>query len=518
MKLRMNIFRLLFIALFIIASLSTSCSNLFGPSITGLTTSTGLNADLKPQEASAVFYIDSPQVCCSASLVRAHKNTAVTAKWIFVNGDMAREDKPLIYENTAYRDTDGNVGFTLLPSSSGFIRGDYRVDILVDGVVKASSTFYIQKDLSGALPQIRTFTLSSTAITSGQPASLRWQVSGASRINIEPAIGKVDSDGTVDITPAADTTYTLYAINRSGASSSTVSIKVMPVITGRADLEIIEFWNTGNVLFYRIRNNGNLASCPCFSALFKNNLQESRDYVAPLAPGEERVESFASYHFSPRFGSMGGSVLEEGISDAVNIRICLNQPPACDELSVENNCFEHNFGPLLTINLLKYANSANWENSKGPVTWPMGRDTSNGWAIMGIAHTQSGSFPGALLISSGTDSTGWMQATMGIPHGSPAILQPFTIPFKSKLTGKIGITNDAPEAARVKFMIGIKQGGTVNFFDPVIVNSKSKLENYEVDLSKLAGKQVELVVRVESGGTLQQGSAAWIDPVLTQVN
>ena len=67
-------------------------------------------------------------------------------------------------------------------------------------------------------------------------------------------------------------------------------------------------------------------------------------------------------------------------------------------------------------------------------------------------------------------------------------------------------------------MIGVKQGNTIDFFAPVTVNSKSKLEHYEVDLSKLAGKQVEFVVRVESGGTLQQGSAAWIDPVLIQVN
>jgi hypothetical protein len=516
MKLRMNIFRLLFVAVLLTASLSISCSDLFKPTVTGLTTATGLNAALQPEVAASSFFIDSPQICCSASLARAHKNTAVTVKWIFVNGGMASQDKALIYEETTNRDADGNLGFTLKPPVLGFTRGQYRVDILIDGVVKASSTFYIEKDQSGPLPQIKTFTLSSAAITNGQAASLRWQVTGASRVSIEPSLGKQDADGSVNITPSADTSYTLYAINRSGTSSSTVSIKVMPVITARADLEVTELWNTGNVLFYRLKNNGDLASCPTFSALYKNNIQESRDYVAPLAPGAERVESFAGYHFSPRFASMGGSILEEGTSDAVNMRVCLNQPSSCEEVTLDNNCFERNFGPLLTINLLKYASSAYWENSKGQLKWPLGRDNSIGWAAPGTAHTQIGSFSNALLLYPGTDSGNWIQASMGIPGGMPVTLQPFTIPSKSKLTGKIAITSDAPEAASVKFMIGVKQGAAVEFFAPVTV-TKSKLENYEVDLSKLAGKQVELVVRVETGGTLQQGSAAWIDPVLIQV-
>jgi hypothetical protein len=90
------------------------------------------------------------------------------------------------------------------------------------------------------------------------------------------------------------------------------------------------------------------------------------------------------------------------------------------------------------------------------------------------------------------------------------------IPNKSKITCKIGITNDAPEAASVKFMLGVKQGGKVDFFNTVTINSKAKLVNYEVDLSKLAGKEVEFVVRVESGSMLKQGSAACIDPVLSQ--
>lgn len=516
MKLRINIYRLLFAVISMLFPFLSSCTDWFAASISDLTVTTGLGADFQPRDKSNSFYIDSTQICCSARLIRAHRNTPVTVHWIITDGNLISGENPTIHEDTVYSNVDCYVGFTLTPSTSGFISGTYRVEMLVDGVIKASEVFYIHKEQSGALPQISNFSLTSQVITAGQSTSLNWQVTGATRIIIEPAPGKVEAKGSINITPVADTSYTLVAVNRSGVSSSKISIKVMPVITARSDLEIIDFWNTGNIIFYRILNKGNLISCPCFSAMYKNNIQEAKDYVYPLLPGEERVESFASYHFSPRFGSITGSLLEEGASDAVNIRICLNQPVSCEEATVENNCLDHNFGPLLAVNLLRYVSFADWENSEGTVKWPMGKDDKRGWATIGTAHISSGSFSNALLIAPGINDGSWIQATIGIPHGTPATLKAWEIPFKGKLGCKIGITNDAPEDASVKFMLGVKQGDKIDFFNPVTINVKDKLENYEVDLSKFAGKEVEFVLRVESGGTLQQGSAAWIDPVLSQ--
>jgi hypothetical protein len=65
-------------------------------------------------------------------------------------------------------------------------------------------------------------------------------------------------------------------------------------------------------------------------------------------------------------------------------------------------------------------------------------------------------------------------------------------------------------------MVGTMQGGEITYFTPVTIDSVNKIEAYEVDLGKLAGKKVNFVFRVESGGAWQQGSAAWIEPVLTQ--
>jgi hypothetical protein len=80
----------------------------------------------------------------------------------------------------------------------------------------------------------------------------------------------------------------------------------------------------------------------------------------------------------------------------------------------------------------------------------------------------------------------------------------------------VGLTRDAPASGTVKFIIGTAQGSDITYYPPVIINTRGKPETYEVDLSKLAGKQIQFIFRVESSEPLQQGSAVWIDPTLTQ--
>lgn len=516
MKARVNILLLFSFILVAVAPFSLSCSDLFGPSVANLAVTSGLDSISRPQDNCNSFYIDSPQICCSIKLERAHKNTAVTSKWVLMGTELANGDNHLIYEDTAYLDVDGYVGFTFWPSPGGFAVGNYRIDIFIDGKAKSSGNFTVQKDATESLPQINMFTLSPEVITSGQSSLLRWQVSNATRIHILPSPGQAAATGEVMVTPAVDAAYTLYAVNRSGCSSSSISIKVMPAVTGRADLEILDLWNTGNVLFYRIRNNGNLTSCETFSELYKNGLSVSKDFVGPLSPGEERVESFAGYHFSPRFGSIGGSTLPEGTSDAVNMRICLNQPVSCDESNFANNCLAHNFGPLLSLSLLRYISKAEWINGTGPLSWPMVADIANGWANLGTAVTQEGSFPNALLIYPGTKNGSFIQATIGIPHGESKTLTSITVPYISRLTYRAGLTSDAPDEAGARLMVGINEAGNVEFLTTANLKSKDRLEKYDVDLSKFAGRQVELVVRVEAGETSRQGNVAWIDPMLIQ--
>jgi len=497
---------------------STACSGLFNPqpSISEVTLTTDFFSDYRPVDSTVTFYIDNPQVGCSARVTGAVPGTKVKATWTFVKGSMSREAEPVIGEETAACEKDCYVGFKFPAPDDGFIDGDYRVDLSVGSITKASGAFTIMKDPSVPIPHINSFTADPPGITAGQSALLKWKVTGATRVNIQPAPGTAAAEGNQPVNPAVDATYKLYAVNRGGCSYSALTVRVAPLIKEKADLQLIEFWSSGNVLSYRVKNNGDLASCPSMTYLYKNDLLESKDYVAPLLPGEERAEALQQYHFSPRYIFGAGSGGSEATTDAVNIRICVNADAACKESDETNNCLEHNFGPLLNINLLRYAYNALWQSENITLKWPILKDSNAGLACISTAQLGNGeSYPEALLVSTPPEG-GWIQGTFGLIRGTPPVLEPFYIPHKCKLTYKLGLTRDTRAPAGVKFMVGTMQGSEITYFTPVTMDSANKIEAYEVDLGKLAGKKVNFVFRVESGGPWQQGSAAWIEPVLTQ--
>lgn len=74
-------------------------------------------------------------------------------------------------------------------------------------------------------PVITAFFADPPAIAPGGSATLRWQVSGATALRIEPEIGSVGGDSRI-VSPAATTTYTLIASNPAGESRASVRVTV----------------------------------------------------------------------------------------------------------------------------------------------------------------------------------------------------------------------------------------------------------------------------------------------------
>jgi len=498
--------------------LAVSCSGLFSPdpSITDLTLTTGFVSDYRPLDNISAFYVDSPQVSCSARVTGATDNTSVQAGWVYIKGDMAKEAGPLIRRDRAICDKDGYVGFTLPAPDDGFIAGDYRVELSVNGRPATGAGFSIRRDTSLPLPQIVTFTADPLIMITGQTTTLNWNVSNASRVVIQPAPGTVSADGSRTVTPEQGTFYTLYAINRNGSSSSTLEVRVSPPVKEKPDLQVTEFWSSGNVLAYRVKNTGDTASCPTMSYLYKNDIVESKDYVAPLGPGEVRVEAFQQYHFSPRFNLYSGGGGQEDVSSAVNIRICVNGDGSCVENDQSNNCLEQNFGPLLRIDFSHLAGVAQWQTTNANLTWPVPGDSKDGLASVASARMAGeGSYPNSILMAP-PPGGGWIQGIFSVPYGTPPASRPFLIPHKGKFTSKVGITQDTSAPGGARFMLGIRQGNETTYFPTVTIDSADRIEAYEVDLSELAGQKAEFVFRVESDGPWRQGSAAWIDPAIIQ--
>jgi hypothetical protein len=80
-------------------------------------------------------------------------------------------------------------------------------------------------------PLIASFTATPSSITTGQPSTLQWNVTGATLASIDQSIGIVNLSGTRTVYPATTTTYTLTASNGTGyvTASATVAVTTLNV-------------------------------------------------------------------------------------------------------------------------------------------------------------------------------------------------------------------------------------------------------------------------------------------------
>jgi hypothetical protein len=79
----------------------------------------------------------------------------------------------------------------------------------------------------GSAPVIVAFTANPTGLAPGQSATLIWNVTNATSIQIDQGVGSgLAAAGTVSVTPGASTTYNLVASNSAGTVSSSLTISV----------------------------------------------------------------------------------------------------------------------------------------------------------------------------------------------------------------------------------------------------------------------------------------------------
>lgn len=83
----------------------------------------------------------------------------------------------------------------------------------------------------GNPPTIASFVASPAAVSSGQPATLSWIVTGSPNLTVSPGVGAVAGTSVI-VRPSATARYTLTATNAYGSAnaSTTVSAGVLPAI------------------------------------------------------------------------------------------------------------------------------------------------------------------------------------------------------------------------------------------------------------------------------------------------
>jgi uncharacterized cupredoxin-like copper-binding protein len=80
---------------------------------------------------------------------------------------------------------------------------------------------------TGTIPVINSFTGSPLTIASGNQSTLSWNIAGATSAFINADVGTVNAtSGTHQVSPNANTTYTLTATNATGSSTAQVTVTV----------------------------------------------------------------------------------------------------------------------------------------------------------------------------------------------------------------------------------------------------------------------------------------------------
>jgi len=75
-------------------------------------------------------------------------------------------------------------------------------------------------------PVVAQFTAEPSSIERGQSSTLRWSVSDATSVSIEPGLGPVQSNGSRQVFPSNTTTYRLVASGPAGNANATATVNV----------------------------------------------------------------------------------------------------------------------------------------------------------------------------------------------------------------------------------------------------------------------------------------------------
>jgi hypothetical protein len=71
-----------------------------------------------------------------------------------------------------------------------------------------------------------TLTADPTTVNKGDSITLHWSSHNATELDLEPGVGKVQSEGSTSVIPQDSTTYTLTATGSSGTQTSTAHVDV----------------------------------------------------------------------------------------------------------------------------------------------------------------------------------------------------------------------------------------------------------------------------------------------------
>jgi len=516
--------------------------------ISDVTLSSAVDSDSRPVNPSNAFTVDTGTIYISLKLNNAPANTHVTGKLVYMRGEAASMANSTLFNQTLTGEGTRYLAFAVKPPPGGFPQGDYSVQVTANGEEVASLPFTVQNQAAPATgPTIGKFTATPDAVAAGQPVTLTWETTNATRVTLQPEVGSLPASGTRTITPSTTTTYKLTAANDSGATSSQLIVKVGQALAGAPDLIITDLWLEVCTIYYRVKNTGAMDSPPTYTYLYVDNMFPplgGTSYVDKLRPGEERTLQFSSYQWpwcgsgAPQGGGDGprGYLMNSHVAGTPSeggggymdfssmnhiIKACADGKNEATEADKNNNCMSKIYGILFKYDLLPQAHQATWLTNTGPAEYYTTEGTTTG------AHFKL--YDGSLETIPPRSSNSWIQGYFGYfylaerslgqvdvgPTATPIL--PILIPPKLKFISRVGLAQNATGTDGVTFKLGLKGLNDVtNFVASKTMTKPGVYEDWVVDLKDYEGQVAYFILRTEAGAGPDKDFAVWKEGRLEQ--
>jgi len=98
----------------------------------------------RPVEVKDVFPPATPELFCTAQMSMVPEGTEIKVEWVYVGGEAPGLKNYVLETTEMVIDEGGNLAFRMPAPASGWMRGNYRVDLYVVGKKKGSVSFVIQ--------------------------------------------------------------------------------------------------------------------------------------------------------------------------------------------------------------------------------------------------------------------------------------------------------------------------------------------------------------------------------------
>jgi len=425
-------------------------------------------------------------------------------------------------------------------------------------IILLASMVAVAIGMSAAEPLINSLNATPNPVILGSSSNLAWQTIDAETVYIDQGIGVVPPNGSLNITPASTTKYTMVAINGNNSTSSSVDVEVAyikPTINyfrgepdeigmdGKANLS----WNVTGATLVSINQGvgsvpvkGNRSVSPIGVTKYTLNASNESgsiykyvtigciDPTVNLTGEPKRILYGDQATLSWEVTEANSISIDQGIGNvpANGKKIVSPTEKTTYTLIASNPCGEEEVNSTtidvthVIYNFVYSGKDASWRSGKGNLHYSGSRDDSIGSALLiygKLVKSNAGDF--LLWTHPNWQSNGYIEGAYDLSNLMLSGKE-YVPDVRDHISGKFGLLDDSdiwPYCGEVTFKVVLKSEGVPDFvlIGPTTLNCENTPSSFDAFIpTQFIGKPITVVLRAEAGEDSDLDHAAWNNVIL----